>query len=126
MKVSFKELIGSDAYQQHAQAYAKAMIFISLIALLVNYYFREDATLIGTILLAVSWSVFGAGILIAVPCYSIYVWIISKMSEFSEFPTGEATSSKAKRWRRLASLWSTVSYVINIYLTSLVARYYWS
>jgi hypothetical protein len=126
MKVSFKELIGSEAYQHHAQIYAKAMISVSFLTLLINYFVSDAATLIGTVLLAVGWSLFGTGVLVAAPCYAVYVWIIAKMSEFTDFPSADATTQQAGRWKKIASLWNTLSYVINVYITILVARYYWS
>lgn len=122
MKVSFKELLGSDAYQNQAQVYAKSMIFVSFTTLVFNYFLSDDASLIGTILLIAGWGLFGTGILVAAPCYVIYVYIVSKMSEFAEFPSGEATSTKGKVWKKTASLWNTVSYAINIYLTFFIAQ----
>lgn len=121
MKVTFKEIISSDAYQQNAQIYAKAMIFVSAITLLLNYFVKDDVSFIGTIILIFGWSLFGVSLLLAMPFYVVYVWLVVKMSSSVAFPTAEPTNSKGKFWRSTATVWNGFTYIANIAITIFIA-----
>ncbi len=126
MKVTFKELISSEAYQQNAQLYAKAMIFVSAIAVLVNYFIRDDAHIIGAIMLIFMWSLFGVSFFLALPFYIVYVWLITKMSSHVSFPFAELEDSKGKFWRSIASIWNRLTYIANVAITYFIADLFWS
>ncbi len=127
MKVSFKEIVMSDAFQRNAEIYAKTMIFVSVATILVNYFLTDTATFIGAVLLLVGWSLMGVSILVALPCYVLYVWLVSKMSAHTAFANGEEIkTTKGNFWKLLSAVWNNFSYVLNIYLTIVVSNAYWS
>jgi hypothetical protein len=126
MKITFKEIINSEAYQTNAQIYAKSMIFVSFITLSVIYFFETEATAIGAVILFLCWSLIGTAIIVAAPCYAIYALLITKMSEYSEFPSAQVNSGTGNIWKKIASIWNFLTYVINIYLTYFVAQKYWN
>ena len=125
MKVTFKEIISSDAYQQSAQMYAKAMIFTSVITLIVTYFVRDDASFVGTLILMFGWSLFGVSLLLAMPFYMVYVWLVVKMSSDVAFPAAEAINRKGKFWRSVATIWNRGTYIVNIVITIFIADLFW-
>jgi hypothetical protein len=127
MKFSFKEIIVTEAYQRNAEIYAKAMISASTLTIIVNYFLTDTATLIGVVLLLVGWSLMGVSILVALPCYALFVWLISKMSAHVVFVNGvEMKTPMGHYWKIMSSLWKNISFIINIYLTIVVSNAYWS
>lgn len=125
MKVSFKEVISSEAYQKNAQIYVKAMIFVSAITLLITYFARDDASFIGTIILIFGWSLFGVSLLLAMPFYMVYVWLVVKMTSSVAFPSAKPTNKKGEFWRMIASVWNGITYIANITITIFIADLYW-
>ena len=58
MKTSFKEIIYGDAYQHHAQAYAKSMITTSSLTVAVKlFFFTSIPFSVALLMLAIFWLV---------------------------------------------------------------------
>jgi hypothetical protein len=127
MKASFKEIIYGDAYQHHAQVYAKSMITTSSLTVAIKLFFFTSLPFSSALLmLAIFWLVWCVFILtlaISMPCFLVYCLIVSALSGHTEFPSGIPNDKVGWFLFRLKSTWMSVSYIINIAASVLVVSY---
>lgn len=117
MKLSFKDIASSDAYQAQASSWCKAHIFVALAAAIATTWF-------GDVSLGWHWVwvfpaiLFGASFLVALPTMAVYVWIVSVQSGHMQFAP-PATPSPADSFGRVLnfvkSVWSILSLALNAY-----------
>jgi hypothetical protein len=127
MKTSFKEIIYGDAYQHHAQAYAKSMITTSSLTVAVKLFFFTSLPFsVALLMLAIFWLVwclFMVTFAISMPCFLIYCLIVSALSGHTEFPSGIPNDKVGRFLFRLKSTWMNLSYLINIAVSVFVVSY---
>jgi hypothetical protein len=127
MKASFKDIVYGDAYQHHAQVYAKSMITISSLTVAIKLFFFTSLSFSGALLmLAIFWLVwclFVVTFAISMPCFLIYCLIVSALSGHTEFPSGIPNNKIGWFLFRLKSSWMSLSYIINIVASVFVLSY---
>ena len=127
MKVSFKDIVYEDAYQHHAQVYAKSMITISSLTVAVKLFFFTSLSFSGALLMLaifwLVWCVFIVTFAISMPCFLIYCLIVSALSGHTEFPSGIPNDKAGWFLFRLKSTWMSLSYIVNIVASVVVVSY---
>ncbi len=127
MKTSFKEIIYGDAYQHHAQAYAKSMIMASSLTVAIKLFFFTSLSFSGALLMLAMfwlvWCLFIVTFAISMPCFFIYCLIVSALSGHTEFPSGIPNDKVGWFLFRLKSTWMSLSYLINIAASVFVVSY---
>jgi hypothetical protein len=87
MRVTFKEIIYSQSFQQHATMWAKNGIFVAIITLIGMAIFA-NANLGIKWLFVFLWALFGTSLLISLPTFLLYAWLASIQSTYSFIPSG--------------------------------------
>jgi hypothetical protein len=127
MKASFKEIILGDAYQYHAQVYAKNMIRISFLTIAIKLFFFTSLSfsvaLLMLVIFGLVWCLFILTFAISMPCFLVYCLIVSALSGHTEFPTGIPNDKFGGFLFRMKSIWMSLSYLINIAASIFVVSY---
>ena len=128
MKASFKDIIFGDAYQHHAQVYAKSMITISFLTVAIKLFFFTSLSFSGALLMlaifGLVWCLLILTFAISMPCFLIYCLIVSALSGHTEFPSGIPNDKVGRFFLRLKSTWMNLSYLINIVASVFVINYF--
>ena len=104
MKITFSELVSSEAYQSSASSYTKGVIAVSALVVILNYFLSDTATFLASFLILIVWSVFATSFVVALPVYMIYLLIVVQMSAHTEFPTGVPTNATGRLLKHLSTL----------------------
>lgn len=124
MKMTFKEMVSGEEYQKHATDFCKALIFLSVITLIINYFTSDDIGFIYALIFFVVWSCFGVSIVIAMPLYLLSILAVVQMSPHTEWPSGRPNSTIGKFWKFIQSLTHFVGYGLSIYSTYFLINYF--
>lgn len=124
MKLTFKELTSSDAYQKKATEFCKALIFLSFITLVVSYFTSDNISLLYAFAFFLIWSCFGVSMLIAMPIYLLSILALVQMSSHTEYPSGKPNSSFGHFWKAIATFINYVGYGLSIYSTYSLVQYF--
>jgi hypothetical protein len=124
MKITFKELTSSDAYNKNASEFSKALIFLSFITLVVSYFTLDNVGLLYAFVFFFIWSCFGVSILIAMPLYLLNILALVQMSAHTEFPSGRPNSTMGHFWKLISTLVNFTGYGLSIYSTYYLVQYF--
>ncbi len=117
MDMSFKEFISSPVYERHASQYAKAMIFVSTIVLIISAMFFREIGIFSVAVLFFGWSVIGVSYLLAMPLFLLRSIIIVQMMPHTSFPDGVPIDGFGKALRMLSNIVVQLGYISNVFLT---------
>jgi hypothetical protein len=123
MKMTFSDMVGSDAYKLEASNFTRNIAIVSTITLIYNFVVSDNGTLVQSILIWIAWCVVGSTLLIAMPVYLIYVLLICKMSAHTEYPSAEPTNVVGKSLKITARLWMFFGYVFSVLATNQVVQW---
>lgn len=124
MKMTFKEMVSGEEYQKHATEFCKALIFLSVITLIISYLTNDNVGIFYALIFFVIWSCFGVSIVIAMPLYLLSILAVIQMSPHTEFPSGKPNSAIGKFWRFIQNLIHFVGYGLSIYSTYFLLQYF--
>jgi hypothetical protein len=123
MKMTFSDMVSSDAFKQEASNFTRNIAIVTTITLIYSFVVSDNATLFKSILMWVAWCVVGSTLLIAMPVYLIYVFLICKMSAHAEYPSAEPTNIVGKSLKLTARLWMFFGYVFSVLATNQVVQW---
>lgn len=120
-KISFKEIITDSAFQSNASSYAKSAIFFSTLTLIGCFLLLSDTSLIRYLLIFAIWALFATSLLVAMPTYLVFCFIVSRMSGHTSFPSGAPNDLFGRVLKVLSSMVLLIGLILSAALTWFVA-----
>lgn len=120
-KISFKELVADSAFQSNASSYAKSAIFFSTLTLIGCFFLLSETSLIRYLLIFVIWALFVTSLLVAMPTYLAFCFIVSRMSGHTSFPSGAPNDLFGRVLKVLSSMVLLFGLILSAALTWFVA-----
>jgi hypothetical protein len=124
IKLSFKEIISSEAYQKQATSWCKNHIFTGLIVAVATVWF-------GSVSLGLHWLwvfpvlLFGISLVVSLPTMAVLVWLVTVQSSHMKFAFGIPPPADAvgKFLNIAKTIWSIASCALAGYASYLFVNY---
>lgn len=123
-KISFKELVGDSSFQSNASSYAKSAIFVSTFTLIGCFFFLPETSMLRYLLIFAIWALFGTSLLVAMPIYIAFCFIVALMSGHTSFPSGAPSDSFGRALKIISSLILMLGLFLSSGFTFLIAGYF--